>query len=276
MSRKALGVEKHLLLDVISVHPSGRIVRSLACLAVGWRLLLVGPGAAIGAGTFYVDNTSASCSNTGPGTEAQPYCTISAAIATRNGPGTTVLVKPGTYREMATINFSGAAGNPFVIKALGGPVIVDGSDDYSGTSKWSSYTGNVYLASAVTTAPSQVFVDGTRLSVSTASPAFLATNSFVWVSGQGLYVNIGGPNPGSRTTLVGKRASAFYITGRSYVTIDGFTTTHCDDKAIRLGSSSNFVTIRNNTCTLNYRYGIYVTGCNNVLIEKNSVSDNAD
>ncbi|TMQ65538.1 MAG: hypothetical protein E6K77_02595, partial [Candidatus Eisenbacteria bacterium] len=276
MSRRALGVEKHLLLDVISVHPSGRIVRSLACLAVCWMLLLLGPGAAIGAGTFYVDNTSASCSNTGPGTEAQPYCTISAAIATRNGPGTTILVKPGIYREMATINFSGAAGNPFVIKALGGPVIVDGSDDYSGTSKWSSYTGNVYLASAVTTAPSQVFVDGTRLSVSTASPAFLATNSFVWVSGQGLYVNIGGPNPGSRTTLVGKRASAFYITGRSYVTIDGFTTTHCDDKAIRLGSSSNFVTIRNNTCTLNYRYGIYVTGCNNVLIEKNSVSDNAD
>ncbi len=276
MSRKALGVEKHPLLDVISVHPSGPVVRSVACFAVCWMLLLLGPGAAIGAGTFYVDNSSASCSSAGPGTEAQPYCTISAAVAGQHGPGTTILVKPGIYREMVTINFSGAAGNPFVIKALGGPVVVDGSDDYTGTSKWSSYTGNVYLASAVTTAPSQVFVDGTRLSVSTASPAFLATNSFVWVSGQGLYVNIGGPNPGTRTTLVGKRASAFYVTSRSYVTIEGFTTTHCDDKAIRLGSSSNFVTIRNNTCTLSFRYGIYVAGCNNVLIEKNSVSDNAD
>jgi len=111
MSRKALGVEKHPLLDFISVHPSGRAVRSVACFAVCWMLLLLGPGAAIGAGTFYVDNTSASCSSTGPGTEAQPYCTISAAVAAQHGPGTTILVKPGIYREMATINFSGVAGS---------------------------------------------------------------------------------------------------------------------------------------------------------------------
>ena len=277
MSLRALVVEKlHPPLDVISEHLFGRAVTRAPFFAACWILLLLGPGAAIGAGTFYVDNSSASCSSSGPGTEALPYCTISAAVAAQHGPGTTILVKPGTYREMVTINFSGAVGNPFVIKALGGPVIVDGTDDYSSTSKWTRYTGNIYLASTVSTAPSQVFVDGTRLSASTASPAFLAANSFVWVSGQGLYVNIGGPNPGTRTTLVGKRASAFYITSRTYVTIDGFTVTHCDDKAIRLGSSSNFVTIRNNTCTWNYRYGIYVAGCSNVLIEKNSVSDNAD
>ena len=253
---------------------SSRVAACVACFAVCWVLL--GPAAAIAAGTFYVDNTNASCSNTGPGTEAQPYCTISAAIAAHSGAGTTILVKPGTYREQVTVNASGAAGNPFVIKALGGPVVVDGSDDFSTTSKWTHYTGNVYRASTVTWSPKQVFVDGARLTLSTASPAFLATNSFIWVSGQGLYVNIGGPNPGTHSTLVGRRANAFYLTGRSYVTIEGFTTTHCDDRAIRLGSSSNFATIRNNTITFSARYGIYVSSCSYALIEKNAVSDNAD
>ena len=35
--------------------------------------------------TFYVDNQSAACSNAGTGTEARPYCTISAAVAAARG-----------------------------------------------------------------------------------------------------------------------------------------------------------------------------------------------
>ncbi|MGH7740978.1 MAG: PKD domain-containing protein, partial [Candidatus Eiseniibacteriota bacterium] len=237
--------------------------------------LLANPLAAFAAGTFYVDNTSANCSETGAGTEAQPYCSITAAITARKGAGTTILVKPGIYREMVTVSASGAAGNPFVIKALG-PVTVDGADDVSGASRWTAYSGNIYLASSVTWGPMQVFVDGVRLAASTASPAFLPTNSFVWVSGQGLYVNIGGSNPGTHVCLVGHRTSSFVLSGRSYVTIDGFIATRTDDRAIRLGSSSNYCVIRNNTCTWNYKYGIYISGCSNDVIEKNTVSDNAN
>src|SRR5207247_963506 len=47
------------------------------------------------AGTFYVDTSNPACSDLGPGTEAQPYCTISAALADHAGPGTAIIVKPG-------------------------------------------------------------------------------------------------------------------------------------------------------------------------------------
>src|SRR5689334_13129970 len=117
-----------------------------ACLGGLW---LLAPSSARAA-TFYVDNSSPSCSNAGPGTESQPYCTISAAVAAHQGPGTTILVKPGTYREQVTITASGSAGSPFVLQALGGPVILDGTDDFSAHSSWIQYSDNVYLAASVT------------------------------------------------------------------------------------------------------------------------------
>src|SRR2546422_8682010 len=58
---------------------------------------------AIGAGTFYVDAANPSCSETGPGTVAVPYCTISSAVAARGGPATTILVKPAVYHEQVAI-----------------------------------------------------------------------------------------------------------------------------------------------------------------------------
>ncbi len=238
--------------------------------------LLAAPAAYAAAVIVYVDNSSTACSDVGPGTEAQPYCTISAAVGANKGPGVTVYVKPGIYRESVTVATSGVAGNPYTIKALGGSVIVDGSDDFSSTSLWSLYSGNVYRASSVSWGPMQVFVDGVRLKSSTASPGSLPVNSFVRVNGQGLYVNIGGPNPGTRTIMVGHRTRGIYLGGRSYVTIDGFTVTRAEDRAIYLNTASNYNIIRNNTCTWNYRYGIYVTGCTGVLIEKNVASDNSD
>ncbi len=251
-----------------------RMALSLASVAL--VLPLLSPSAALAAGTFYVDNSSGACSNSGPGTEAQPYCTISAALSARKGAGTTIYVKPGTYRETVTAPSSGTAASPYVIKALGGPVIVDGADDFSSAPLWSLYSGNVYRASSVSWTMKQVFVDGARLQSSTAAPGSLPPNSFRYVSGQGLYVNIGGPNPGTHTTLVGRRTRGIYVAARSYVTIDGFTVTHVEDRGIYFNTNSHNGIIRNNTVNWNYRYGIYLTGCNGVLVEKNVVSDNAD
>src|SRR5437867_5104557 len=128
-----------------------------ASLFVGALLTLLGRAAGA-AGVYYVDNTSASCSNSGPGTEAQPYCTISAAVSARGGPGTTIYVKPGTYREQVNVNVSGASGSPLVIQALGGTVTLDGADDFSSAGSWTAYSGNVYLASGVTWSPVQVII----------------------------------------------------------------------------------------------------------------------
>ena len=242
---------------------------------VAIALSLLAPVPSFSAQTYYyVDNSSASCSDLGPGTEARPYCTISAAASAHRGPGITIYVKPGVYRESVTVADSGLAGRPYEFKALGGPVILDGADDFSFPSKWAHFSGNVYLAASVTWSPNQVFMDGVRLAPSTDLPADLPVNSFTYVDGNGLYVNAGGLNPGTRQLLVGRRPTAFYVWTGSYVTVDGFTIVHSDDRAIRLGSGSDFCTIRNNKISHSFKYGIYVPGCSDVLVEKNTVFDN--
>ena len=247
---------------------SGRVATSLAVLA-----LLAVP-ASSSAATYYVDNGSASCSPSGPGTEAQPYCTISAAVAAHNGPGVTILVKPGTYREQVTVPGSGVSGNPFVIQALGSPVLVDGSDDFSSPGLWTLLSGNVYRAASVTWSPLQVFKDGARLTVSTAAPASLPSNSFEWVSGQGLYVNVGGGNPGSHALLVGRRSYGFQLVGRTWITLSGFQVSHTESRGIYLNNSCSDLTISRDTVSFANSYGIQNVGALRNIIEYCRTSDN--
>src|SRR5207247_8117620 len=159
--------------------------------AFGW------PTVCLASGTFYVDGSSPSCSATGPGTEAQPYCTISAAVTARGGPGTTILVKPGTYREDVGIRTSGAAGSPLVVAALGGPVTIGGADDFGSPAAWASVPGGGYFASSVSWAPNQVFSAGARLTPSTATPGPPPAHSFTRVSSAGLDANPAGHLPGT-------------------------------------------------------------------------------
>ena len=58
--------------------------------------------------TLYVDQRSPSCSDTGSGTLAQPFCKIAPA-ASRVKAGRTVLVFSGTYHETVTVPKSGTA-----------------------------------------------------------------------------------------------------------------------------------------------------------------------
>src|SRR5215475_3253645 len=97
-----------------------------AWLALGLLAAAATPAAA----AYYVDNGSASCSPSGPGTEAQPYCTITAAITAHSGPGIEIIVKPGIYRETVTVPASGSAAGNFVIRASGPGVVVTGADDF--------------------------------------------------------------------------------------------------------------------------------------------------
>jgi parallel beta-helix repeat protein len=233
-------------------------------------------GSAVAAGTFYVDGADPGCSDAGPGTAGTPYCSISAAAAARGGPGTTLSIKPAVYREQVTVPASGAPGNPFVFQALGSPVVVDGANDFSAPEKWVATAGDVWLGASVTWSPKQVFADGARLIRSSASPASLPPRSFRYVSGTGLYVNAGGGNPGTHQILVGRRSYGFRLSGRSWVTIDGFTVTRTEDRAIYLSSSSNNSSITRNTVTFANRYGIHVAGSSGVLIGSNVVSDHND
>jgi hypothetical protein len=82
--------------------------------------------------TLHVDNLSASCTDSGSGTRAAPYCTIQAAAAAAVA-GDTVLVTGSdeeTYGTGASVTFahSGTSSAPITFEATGGPDFVFAAD----------------------------------------------------------------------------------------------------------------------------------------------------
>jgi len=230
---------------------------------------------AAGGATFYVDGQHPAATDAGPGSPSQPFRTLSGAVAARHGPGVTLLVKPGTYPEQVVIPASGSPTSPFVLRAQGDPVVLDGADDFADASRWIQYSGDVWLATGVDWSPRQVFADGSRLVATPVAPASLPSGSFLWVSGAGLYVNVGGGNPGLRAALVGRRSYGFYASGKSWVTLEGFTVTRAESRAVQLTNCTG-VTLARNTLVWANDQGVHADGGSAHVIEGNVVSDNGD
>ncbi|MGW2271531.1 PKD domain-containing protein [Streptomyces yangpuensis] len=99
-----------------------RPTRATVLLTAGLVTLLGVPSAAAAEAppTLYVNNsTGSSCADGGPGSQAVPFCTISAA-AKVVAPGQTVRIKTGkVYPEAVTIDRSGAPGKPVSFVADG-------------------------------------------------------------------------------------------------------------------------------------------------------------
>ena len=109
-------------------------------LALTGQLVVASPASA--ATSWWVDNTSSSCSNSGPGTATTPFCTISAAAAKAVSAGDTVTVNPGVYPEQVTVAASGVSGTPIRFMASAAGVTVVGTRDIS-TAAWSDQAGGV-------------------------------------------------------------------------------------------------------------------------------------
>jgi hypothetical protein len=243
------------------------VLAGLAVLSLG----LARPAAAV---TYYVDAASSACNNAGAGTEAQPYCTITAAITAHKGADVTILVKPGIYREQVTIPTSGSAGLPFVLRATGPGVVIDGADDFSNAALWAAASGTVWQASTVSWTPLQVFVDGQRLTPTTVSTTdSIPVNGFSWITGRGLCVNLGGASPGTHQTLVGHRLYGFNLPVRSFVTIDGFQVTRQESKGIYLQTGSSDCLITGNRVSFTNSFGIQAVNSARIEIAFNVVSD---
>jgi parallel beta-helix repeat protein len=230
-------------------------------------------GSAAHAQTYYVDALNGSCSNIGAGTEAQPYCSITAAMTAHKGAGITIIVKPGIYREQVTVPASGASGSPFVFMASGPGVVIDGSDDYTNAAQWTLLSGNVWLASSVTWDPLQVFIDGARVDSSTVAPASLPSRSYRWVSGSGLYVNAGGGSPATHQALVGRRKYGFNLSTKSFVTMSGFEITRTEDRGINMQTGCTDLIVSNNKVSFANSYGIQTVNGQRITISGNTVSD---
>ncbi|MEU9144361.1 PKD domain-containing protein [Streptomyces sp. NPDC048349] len=99
-----------------------RPTRTTVLLTAGLVALLGVPAAAAAEtpSSLYVNNTAgANCTDTGAGSQAAPFCTISAA-AKAVQPGQTVRIKPGkVYAESVTVDRSGEPGRPISFVADG-------------------------------------------------------------------------------------------------------------------------------------------------------------
>jgi PKD repeat protein len=242
-----------------------------ACLAA---ILIASSGVAADAATFFVDGPNPSCVNsTSSGTEALPYCTITAALNGHAVGGNTIMVKPGIYHEQVSVPASGLSGSPIVLQGTAAGVVVDGSDDYTTTAQWTLFSGNVWLASAVTWDPRQVFLDGARTDSSVVAPASLPARSYRWVSGAGLYVNAGGGNPGTHQARVGRRNYGFTLPARSFITIDRFEITRTEDRGVFLSGNCTNVTVTHNTITYTNKMGIQAVGGSAIVIGSNTVGN---
>ena len=69
---------------------------------------------------LYVDNQVV-CSDSGPGSESEPFCTIAEAASVVQ-PGETVVVEPGNYTG-TTISVSGTAQAPITFDAIGDVIV---------------------------------------------------------------------------------------------------------------------------------------------------------
>ena len=227
------------------------------------------------AAVYYVD-AGASCSSSGPGTEGQPYCTITSAMNAHNGPGVTIVVKPGVYHEQVTVPSSGASGSPFVLQAQNDQVVIDGADVFNDPAQWAVVSiNNTWRAAAVTWAPVQVIVDGARLDTTSATPDLMPPNTFHWVAGEGLYVRLSGDNPGQHDTEVGHRSYGISIFAKNWVTAQGFTIVHSEDRGVSLQNACTNITISGIHESLSGGYGIQAVGGSAITFQDNVTANNA-
>lgn len=258
-----------------------RNYRTAAGVLMTWCVLLaIGIAAApsaSAAGSWVVDG-SPGCSNTGPGTDAQPLCTISAAAAKATQPGDRVTVRPGRYAEQVTIAGSGTADNPIAFLTSGPGVTIVGTQDLSDPATWTQVSATAWgRPYAPPSAPRQVFRDAVRLT-SVASAAAMTQGSFFYDSAaKTLTVDVGGANPaaGGHTVLAGAQTYGFNIVGRTGVSLTGFDTDGQNNAGVRV-SGSSAVTVTGISSERSGVNGVLVeAGSTGVTVNGSTVADSA-
>lgn len=255
---------------------STRIGRSIALTVtasslVAAALMTAAPAAA--SRIWWVDRNNASCTDGGTGTQGAPFCTI-ARGAKKALAGDTVMVEPGIYREQVSPSSTGSLGAPITFRADGPGVIVQGTKDLSEPDgAWSPAAGDAWQV-ALTTAPTQVFVDGAELAKATLSSVGTAASSWAYdATNLLLLVNTDGSNP-----AVGHDVEAstikygFSLSGKTYVIVDGFTVRYQATYGVRVSGGSGHL-LQHLTVTRVSGSGIYLySGATNTTVADSEVS----
>jgi len=210
---------------------------------------------AYAATTLTVDNTSSGCSDAGPGTAAEPFCSIAAAAREAEA-GDTVLVRSGTYPG-TSVNpeASGTAASPIAFKANPG-VRIRGGENAFALSGRSNITVSGFTISGTSSY---------GISVSGGTHVVLANNKVSFA---------GHPEPG-------EAASGIFLSNLAGGLVAGNVTHDNTAHGIYLRGSTTGVTVRGNTSYHNaYQYkrnanGIDVIAPGNVIV-KNVTYANED
>src|SRR6266508_1597656 len=208
-------------------------------------------GAAAAAAVLYVDRNNPSCSDTGPGTSTQPFCTIKPA-ASQATAGQTVQVASGTYPELVTVSNSGAPGSPIVFSAAPGASVT-----VSGQANGFKLAGKIY----VTTLSSNVTVSG---------------NTVSGVNGVGIYVNTLSNVTVSGNTVSNTTSYGIYNRSSSNVTISGNTVSGTQSHAIYVSPSSSNVTVNDNQVSGITGYGFWANSSSGVTVSGNTISNTSN
>jgi parallel beta-helix repeat protein len=190
----------------------------LTCSLPGTR-----PTSVLAAGTtYYVDNTNASCSDSGTGlTAARPFCKIGKGASTATS-GDTVQVLSGTYAETVTPPRSGSVSLPITYSAAPG-VTVTGNGLADG--------GNAFYISN----KSYIVVNGFTIAAAADEGIYVSDSNHITVSNN--HVSYSGK------PLKGSTRAGIYLTGTTDSTIIGNVSDHNSQDGIRLtlGSINNLV-----------------------------------
>ena len=245
-----------------------RLLAALSILGlVASMLAVLPPHPAAAATAWFVDGASASCTDTAAGgTQATPFCTITAAAKKALTPGDSVNVAPATYREQVTVVASGTAASPITFSATGPGVVVLGTQDVSDPATWTATGTSAWSRPyVVPSAPRQVFVDGSRLAAATSATSTTTGSFFYDATTKVLYVDAGGANPGIGHTIeAGAQTYGFNVASRTGITINGFDLRRPNSAGVRVLTGSA-VTITGVTVT--------ESGVNGVLVDSSTTSD---
>ena len=195
---------------------------------------------------WFVDQTSTSCSDSGPGSMSAPFCHIAPAAAKALA-GDTVHVLAGTYDEQVSPKASGAAGAPVTYVGSSGTVLT-------------SSTGSAFKISS----RAWITVTGFTVVGTTSNGISLSSSNHIVIAGNDV--------SGAGEPFSGLTKRGIYLSAVTDSQVTGNVTHGNSEAGIYLDASTARVTVKGNTSYSNARGytraapGIDVRGDANLVV----------
>jgi parallel beta-helix repeat protein len=276
----------------------------LAALAGFGLVGLSATAASAATTTLFVDGGNSACSNSGSGSQTQPFCTISAAAA-KAVAGQTVLVSGGTYREMVTAKNSGTASAPIVYAVADGATVTvtGGTNGFKLASKSYVQVDGFHVTATpgvgilvkssnhITLEGNDVSVAGQRVSGLTQKGISLSgvTSSVVRdnVTHDNSDAGLGVTSASNDNLIVGnesygnargfsRAAAGIDLRGSTGNQVTGNFLHDNEDSGLNIWNSSNGTVAVNNVTVDNGDHGIDVHSTNDAVVVSNTVFRNYD